>query len=186
MIFKGKLNYEKQISGILKKYNKKNKPNDYAGKIIYLKHSINSILDYFQFIKGIILEEGGILSHVAIVSREFNIPSIIGINVNDLFLEEAHVKLQKNKLIFTTENYLVPSKNFVKLFKKEKNYYLIYKDTKKIVLDKDSFGLIKDLQKYKLKEIYKKFGNGVGKFTDRLVTDKIFCFSTTKTQIPYN
>ncbi|MDD4984050.1 MAG: radical SAM protein [Candidatus ainarchaeum sp.] len=180
MIFEGQLNYSGTIFGVLKKYNSQLNPQKYAGKIIYLERSINSILDYFPFIKGIVLKEGGILSHVAIVSREFNIPSIIGLNINDYFLDSAYVLIEKSKIIFTDDNYLVPTKNFIKLFKKNKDYYLIYKDTKKIKLDKNSFRLVKDLQTTKIKDLYKKYGLAAKKIIINLITDGIFCFSITK------
>jgi len=183
MIFKGKVNYSASLSGVLQKYNPKLNFREYHNKILYLEKSINSILDYLPFVKGIILKEGSILSHVAIVSREFKIPSIIGVDLTNYFSNTAHVKINNNKVIFTCDNYLNPTKNFVKLIKKAKNYYLIHANTKKISLNQRSFQLIKDLQKKTIKEIKKKYGEKSIELINSLVKDQIFYFSTNKKSV---
>jgi len=48
----------------------------------------------FPFLKGLVVERGGMLSHAAIVARELNIPCIVGIeNATDLIANGANIKL---------------------------------------------------------------------------------------------
>jgi phosphohistidine swiveling domain-containing protein len=57
-----------------------NKPEDInPGTIVITSHTDPAWVLYLPLIKGLIVEKGGILSHAAIVSREFNVPTIVGI-----------------------------------------------------------------------------------------------------------
>jgi phosphohistidine swiveling domain-containing protein len=105
--YTGKINYSINFEKIVvKKHNSKNNLIDYKDKILYLEHSITTILNYYPYIKGIIIKEGTILSHVAIVSRELKIPSII--NVEKDFEKELDNKLivsiKDNKIMIINEN----------------------------------------------------------------------------------
>jgi phosphohistidine swiveling domain-containing protein len=111
--FCGKINYPIIYNNIIvKKYNKNNKAEDYKDKIIYLDQSINSILDYFPYIKGVILKEGSVLSHVAIVCRELKIPSIINIDeeFSNFFKDEILVSIEDNCISILNSKNLILSK----------------------------------------------------------------------------
>gem|GEM_PF-3802294 len=88
-----------RFSGKIKRYNLKLNPEDYNGKIIYLTSSINNILDYFPYIKGIVMKEGGILSHVAIVSREFKMPLLLSVDLDSYIDDELDCQIENNKII---------------------------------------------------------------------------------------
>ncbi|HMO16795.1 MAG TPA: PEP/pyruvate-binding domain-containing protein [Oligoflexia bacterium] len=47
--------------------------------IVITAHTDPAWVLYLPLIKGLIVERGGILSHAAIVSREFNVPTIVGV-----------------------------------------------------------------------------------------------------------
>jgi len=57
-------------------------------------------LDFIPVISGVILKEGGILSHVAIVCRELKIPCIIGVDFDNYIDDELPITISKNKIIF--------------------------------------------------------------------------------------
>lgn len=67
-------------SGILQ-----NKENIGAGKnyILYTEMLSPDLTEYFDKISGIISNNGGVLSHLAIMAREKNIPVVVGYSLND-------------------------------------------------------------------------------------------------------
>ena len=62
---------------------------------------INTTPDYVPILKnvaGIVAEEGGITAHVSVVSREFNIPAIVGIpRVYDVLKDGDLVEVDADK-----------------------------------------------------------------------------------------
>ncbi len=64
-----------------------------------------TITPIFSSITGIICTTGGITSHLAIVAREFNVPCIMGADVDlDDRLKGKSVKLSKTGEIFVMED----------------------------------------------------------------------------------
>jgi len=59
--------------------------------ILYTKLLTPDLTNYFPKISGIVSEEGGILSHLAIMARENNIPVLVGFN-----LQKSKIKLGEN------------------------------------------------------------------------------------------
>ena len=55
--------------------------------ILYVKILSPDLVKYFSKIKGIISEEGGLLSHLAIIAREQKIPVIVNYNLRDNAIE---------------------------------------------------------------------------------------------------
>jgi phosphohistidine swiveling domain-containing protein len=65
-----------------------------AGSILVLKYTDTDYLPLMRKAKGLITEEGGILSHAAIVSRELDLPCVVGIkNAMRLIGDSANVVL---------------------------------------------------------------------------------------------
>lgn len=56
------------------------KTSDVKGKILVTGDSSPELTPLFLLIKGVVTENGAILSHAAIVSREFDTSCIIGVN----------------------------------------------------------------------------------------------------------
>jgi pyruvate,water dikinase len=52
---------------------------DVRGKILVCQSTDPNWVPFFGLIKGLVVERGGILSHAAIVSRELQVPSVIGV-----------------------------------------------------------------------------------------------------------
>ena len=52
---------------------------DFVDKIVVTKHTDPGWTVIFPVIRGLIVEQGGLLSHAAIVAREYGIPCIIGV-----------------------------------------------------------------------------------------------------------
>ena len=48
-------------------------------EIVVVKHTDPGWTPLFGICKGLIVENGGLLSHAAIISRELNLPCIIGV-----------------------------------------------------------------------------------------------------------
>jgi len=177
LMFEGRINYNNFVSGILKKYNRKIDPSSYQNKLIYIENSINSILDYFPYVKGILMKEGGVLSHVAIVSREFKMPNIIGIDFNIWFDDEMYIDMQEGKILIALNNYIIPTDNYGGLFHKSEDFYLIYNKNLKISLNTNSFELISDFRNLNLGELYAKYGNNCDELIRKLILDDIFKFA---------
>jgi len=76
------------------------------GKIIVAKYTLPELTPIFLKIRGIITENGAILSHAAIISREFGVPCVIGI-------QDATKKIKDND-----EIEIDADKGIVKLLKK--------------------------------------------------------------------
>jgi phosphohistidine swiveling domain-containing protein len=53
--------------------------NDLSQKIIVVKHLTPDLIVSIEGVSGIISEMGGILSHSAIIAREFSIPCVVGV-----------------------------------------------------------------------------------------------------------
>jgi len=51
----------------------------FAGKIVVVSHTDPGWALIFPFVRGLIVERGGMLSHAAIVARELGIPCVIGV-----------------------------------------------------------------------------------------------------------
>jgi len=76
------------ISGritIMNKFKLPEKPLD----IVVVKHTDPGWTPLFGLCKGLIVENGGILSHAAIISRELNLPCIIGVKDATRILKEG-------------------------------------------------------------------------------------------------
>jgi rifampicin phosphotransferase len=52
---------------------------NYTDKILVTKHTDPGWVSVFPFVRAIVVERGGLLSHASIVAREMNIPCIIGV-----------------------------------------------------------------------------------------------------------
>jgi pyruvate,water dikinase len=52
---------------------------DFEGKILVTCQTDPGWTIVFPFLKGVVVERGGMLSHAAIVARELNIPCIVGV-----------------------------------------------------------------------------------------------------------
>ena len=52
---------------------------DFEGKILVTTQTDPGWTIVFPFLKGVVVERGGMLSHAAIVARELNIPCIVGV-----------------------------------------------------------------------------------------------------------
>jgi len=71
-------NFEYKISGKVKILNEKNIFAFKKGDILVAESTNQKFLPAMLKAKAIITEFGGLLSHSAIISREFNIPCIVG------------------------------------------------------------------------------------------------------------
>jgi phosphoenolpyruvate synthase/pyruvate phosphate dikinase len=68
------------------------------GDIIVVPNTSPDYVPILKKVAGIIAEEGGLTAHVSIVSREFNIPCIVGIeNVTKIIKENTIIELDANK-----------------------------------------------------------------------------------------
>jgi len=76
--FSGKPNFPGVVRAAVVVLAEPNWDEDVKGKILVCRQTDPSWVPFFGLISGIIVEKGGILSHAAIVSREFRVPSIIG------------------------------------------------------------------------------------------------------------
>jgi pyruvate,water dikinase len=54
-------------------------PSTLDGRILVTPYINPGHLPYFSNLKGLITENGGLLSHAAIICRELNIPAIFGV-----------------------------------------------------------------------------------------------------------
>jgi len=81
MILKGTIasNNKKKIIGIVSIILDVNINNFKKGEILVTKSTNPNFLPLMTQAKAIITETGGLLSHAAIVSREFGIPCIVGV-----------------------------------------------------------------------------------------------------------
>lgn len=66
---------------------------DYAkmlqGEILVVPSTLPDMVPFFKNIKAIVAEEGGILSHAAVISREMKIPSVIGAKNVTMLLKDG-------------------------------------------------------------------------------------------------
>lgn len=70
---------------------------DLSEKIVVLKHALPYQFTQLAKAKGIITEEGGLLSHAAVIAREYNIPAIVGVaDVMQKSIEGDKVELDAN------------------------------------------------------------------------------------------
>lgn len=76
--FSGKPNFPGTVRATVVVLAEPNWDEDVKGKILVCRQTDPSWVPFFGLISGLIVEKGGILSHAAIVSREFRVPSIIG------------------------------------------------------------------------------------------------------------
>jgi len=75
------------------------KPENMKGKILIAEKTYPDFLPYMLESKRIITEQGGLLSHAAIVSREYKIPTIIGIeNITNIVINGEKLIMEKNKI----------------------------------------------------------------------------------------
>jgi pyruvate,water dikinase len=74
---------------------------NYSGKILVTKQTDPGWTIVFPLLKGIIVERGGLLSHAAVVAREYGIPCFVGVeNATDIIKTGDLIKLDvKNKII---------------------------------------------------------------------------------------
>jgi pyruvate,water dikinase len=67
---------------------------DFNNKIVVTSHTDPGWAMVFPFIKGLIIERGGMLSHAAIIARELQIPCIVGVeNATDILATTERVSL---------------------------------------------------------------------------------------------
>jgi len=88
------------------------------------------------------------------------------------------VSIKNEYLEFTEENYLIATKQFVGLFNKKDEYYIIYNDNCKITLDKYSYNIIKDLKTKNISEIFKLYDNRAKILIQNLIDDELFLYCT--------
>lgn len=97
--------YDKELQGvtvcggkvkgeIVSVHKKKDMPKDVQGKILVLPDADPIWTTIFPKAKGLIIEKGGILSHSAIIAREYGIPTIINIpNITKILKNKQQVVL---------------------------------------------------------------------------------------------
>jgi len=67
---------------------------DFEGKILVTTQTDPGWTIVFPFLKGVVVERGGMLSHAAIVARELNIPCIVGVErATDVIASGMNIKL---------------------------------------------------------------------------------------------
>jgi len=67
---------------------------DFEGKILVTSQTDPGWTIVFPFLKGVVVERGGMLSHAAIVARELNIPCIVGVErATDVIASGMNIKL---------------------------------------------------------------------------------------------
>ncbi len=67
---------------------------DFNGKILVTRQTDPGWVIIFPFLKGLVVERGGMLSHAAIAARELNIPCIVGVeNATDIIVDGAGIEL---------------------------------------------------------------------------------------------
>ncbi|EIC86373.1 PEP/pyruvate-binding domain-containing protein [Serratia sp. M24T3] len=71
---------KRKVHGVVKIINYETKIDiqSYMGKIVVTEMTQPNMVALFRKCKGIITNEGGVLSHACIISREYNIPCIVG------------------------------------------------------------------------------------------------------------
>jgi pyruvate,water dikinase len=87
---------------VMKEFDPQEKFND---KIVVTSHTDPGWSMVFPLIRGLIVENGGMLSHAAIVAREFNIPCIVGVqNATDILNsgDEIEMNLDDGRIIKTS------------------------------------------------------------------------------------
>jgi phosphohistidine swiveling domain-containing protein len=67
------------VQGKLVTIDLQKQPADYRDMIIYVENLTPDLTRYFPFVKGIVAENGGLLSHLAIIAREKALPVIVGL-----------------------------------------------------------------------------------------------------------
>jgi phosphohistidine swiveling domain-containing protein len=77
-VIKGNTANEGLVTGRVRIILRKNDLNNLAGKIIVAPMTSIKFVPYLKNILGIVTNEGGIACHAAIISRELNIPCVIG------------------------------------------------------------------------------------------------------------
>jgi len=91
-IIKGEIAYPGKVSGIVKIVVK---PNDIKkiqkGDILVATHTIPDFVPWMRKTKAFVTDEGGILSHAAIVAREMKTPCIIGTKIATKILRDNDV-----------------------------------------------------------------------------------------------
>lgn len=65
--------------------------DDLSDGILYTKILSPGLADYFDKLSGIISEEGGMLSHLAIIAREKGIPVVVNANIKSLDLKPGDI-----------------------------------------------------------------------------------------------
>lgn len=71
---------------------------DLSDKIVVLKQALPHQFTQLAKARGIITEEGGLLSHAAVIAREYNVPAIIGVRkVTQNLIEGEVVELNADK-----------------------------------------------------------------------------------------
>ena len=67
---------------------------DFKNKILVTKQTDPGWTIIFPFLKGVIVEKGGMLSHASIVARELNIPCVVGVEgATDLINNKEHINI---------------------------------------------------------------------------------------------
>ena len=67
---------------------------DFEGKILVTSQTDPGWTIIFPFLKGVVVERGGMLSHAAIIARELNIPCIVGVeHATDVIASGMNIKL---------------------------------------------------------------------------------------------
>ncbi|OHA17113.1 MAG: hypothetical protein A2830_00050 [Candidatus Taylorbacteria bacterium RIFCSPHIGHO2_01_FULL_44_110] len=74
---------------------------DFEGKILVTRQTDPGWTIVFPFLRGVVVERGGMLSHAAIVARELNIPCIVGVeHATEVIASGMNIKLDlQNGLI---------------------------------------------------------------------------------------
>lgn len=72
---------------VIKNHTELDNPINLDGKILVTAMSTPKYLPYIKNIKAIITDTGGVMCHAAIITRELNIPCIVGTNIATEFLK---------------------------------------------------------------------------------------------------
>ena len=87
--------------GIAKAYTKLHKiPRSLTCDILIIPYFTPLLTPILSKIKGLIVEFGGIMSHAAIIAREFNIPCVVNVKDATRILHNKYIKIEKNGKIY--------------------------------------------------------------------------------------
>jgi len=87
------------VEGIAKAYTTLHKiPKNLTCDILVIPYFTPLLTPILSKIKGLIVEFGGVMSHAAIIAREFNIPSVVNVKDATKILHNKKIKIENGKI----------------------------------------------------------------------------------------